>query len=64
MEDILTAAIARAGELISRFHYDRPGLPALCDHCLRVPSDVTPRIREGHITIGQLIEQQLFPQAG
>jgi len=132
-----------AGELISRFHYDRPGLPAfslstdtsvltaigndygyerlfarqieaighvgdilfaistsgrspnilnavrvarekglvtigltgrgggelsgLCDHCLRTPSDLTPRIQEGHIAIGHticyLIEQQLFPKA-
>ena len=42
-------------------------LPALCDHCLRTPSDSTPRIQEGHITIGHticyLIEQQLFPKA-
>ena len=42
-------------------------LPALCDHCLRTPSDSTPRIQEGHITIGHticyLIEQQLFPRA-
>ena len=39
----------------------------LCDHCLRVPSDATPRIQEGHITIGHticwLIEQQIFPRA-
>jgi D-sedoheptulose 7-phosphate isomerase len=42
-------------------------MPALCDHCLRVPSDSTPRIQEGHIAIGHticlLIEQQIFPQA-
>ena len=41
-------------------------MPELCDHCLRVPSDSTPRIQEGHITIGHticyLIEQQLFPK--
>lgn len=40
-------------------------MPALCDHCLRTPSDLTPRIQEGHISIGHticyLIEQQLFP---
>jgi D-sedoheptulose 7-phosphate isomerase len=40
-------------------------MPPLCDHCLRTPSDLTPRIQEGHITIGHticyLIEQQLFP---
>ncbi|HHM06047.1 MAG TPA: SIS domain-containing protein [Gammaproteobacteria bacterium] len=131
-----------AGELVSRFHYDRPGLPAIalttdtsaltaigndygferlfarqiealgrpgdvffaistsgrspnilaavtsardqglhtvgltgrgggelagsCDHCLRVPSDSTPRIQEGHILMGHilchLIEAQMFPQ--
>ena len=42
-------------------------MPALCDHCLRVPSDSTPRIQEAHITIGhaicQIIEQQMFPKA-
>jgi len=42
-------------------------VPELCDHCLRVPSDSTPRIQEGHIAIGHticcLIEQQLFPKA-
>ena len=41
-------------------------MPALCDHCLRTPSDLTPRIQEGHISIGHticfLIEQQLFPR--
>ena len=40
-------------------------MPALCDHCLRTPSDSTPRIQEGHIAMGhsicQLIELQLFP---
>lgn len=131
-----------AGELVSRFHYDRPGLPAfalttdssvltsisndygyqrlfarqieavgtagdiffaistsgnspniieavntarqkkliavgltgkgggaladLCDHTLRVPSDSTPRIQEGHILMGhiicQMIEAQMFPK--
>jgi len=38
----------------------------LCDHCLRVPSDSTPRIQEGHIVIGHsichLIEEQMFPR--
>lgn len=41
-------------------------MPALCDHCLRVPSDSTPRIQEGHIAMGhsicQLIEEQMFPK--
>jgi D-sedoheptulose 7-phosphate isomerase len=41
-------------------------MPALCDHLLRVPSDITPRIQEGHIAMGhaicQIIEAQLFPR--
>ena len=36
-----------------------------CDLCLIVPSDDTPRIQEGHITIGhimcRLVEEELFP---
>ena len=44
----------------------RGDLPGLCDHCLRVPSDSTPRIQEGHILIGHvicgLVEQQMFPR--
>jgi D-sedoheptulose 7-phosphate isomerase len=132
-----------AGELVSRFHYDRPGLPAvalttdtsiltavgndygyeylfarqieaianngdvffgistsgrspnilkalrtarekgvvtvgmtgksggdmtpLCEHCLRIPADSTPRIQEGHILVGHiiccLIEQGMFPKS-
>jgi len=42
-------------------------MPGLCDYCLRAPSDSTPRIQEGHITIGHticwLIEKQMFPMA-
>jgi len=42
------------------------GMPDLCDHCLRTPSDATPRIQEGHITLGHtlcwLIEQRMFPR--
>lgn len=38
----------------------------LCDFLLRVPSDSTPRIQEGHIAMGhaicQVIESQLFPR--
>jgi D-sedoheptulose 7-phosphate isomerase len=37
-----------------------------CDHCLRTPSDSTPRIQEGHIAIGHticwLIEREIFPR--
>lgn len=42
-------------------------MPPLCDYCLQVPSDVTPRIQEGHISLGHtlchLIESALFPIA-
>ena len=41
-------------------------MPERCDHLLRVPSDVTPRIQEGHIAMGhaicQIIEAQMFPK--
>lgn len=41
-------------------------MPALCDLCLRIPSEVTPRIQEGHEVLGhaicQLIEATLFPR--
>jgi D-sedoheptulose 7-phosphate isomerase len=41
-------------------------MPPLCDHCLCVPADSTPRIQEGHILIGHiiccLIEQGMFPE--
>lgn len=39
-------------------------MASLCDCCLIVPSDSTPRIQEGHILIGHLVaahvEQELF----
>src|SRR5437867_167281 len=42
-------------------------MPGRCDYLLRVPSDSTPRIQEGHIAIGhaicQIIEARLFPRA-
>jgi D-sedoheptulose 7-phosphate isomerase len=41
-------------------------MPDLCEHLLRVPSDSTPRIQEGHIAMGhaicQIIEARLFPK--
>jgi len=41
-------------------------MPELSDHLLRVPSDSTPRIQEGHIAMGhaicQIIEAQMFPR--
>ena len=30
-------------------------MAALCDHCLKMPSDNTPRIQECHITIGHIL---------
>lgn len=42
-------------------------LKALCDHCLRVPSDSTARIQETHIALIQIwcgiLEDELFPHA-
>ena len=39
-------------------------MAALCDHCLRMPSDETPRIQEGHIVVGHvicgLVEREMF----
>ena len=39
---------------------------ALCDHCLRLPSQSTQKIQEGHIVVGHifcgLIERLLFPR--
>jgi len=41
-------------------------MPGRCHYLLRVPSDSTPRIQEGHIAIGhaicQIIEAQMFPR--
>lgn len=61
--------VARAKGLLTVGLTGRGGgqMPPLCDHCLQVRSDSTPRIQEGHIAIGHtlcwLIEQQLFPPA-
>ena len=59
---------ARAKGMVSIGMTGRGGGPlaALCDHCLRTPSDLTPRIQEGHIAMGHtlcwLIERAIFPQ--
>lgn len=64
---LMALQAARAKGLLTVGLTGRGGgqMPALCDHCLRVPSDATPRIQEGHIAMGhsicQLIEAQLFP---
>ena len=60
--------VARARGLVTVGLTGRGGgqMPALCDHLLRTPSDLTPRIQEGHIAMGHticwLIERQMFPQ--
>jgi D-sedoheptulose 7-phosphate isomerase len=59
---------ARAKGLVTVGMTGRAGgqLQGRCDYLLRVPSDSTPRIQEGHIAIGhaicQTIEAQLFPK--
>jgi D-sedoheptulose 7-phosphate isomerase len=39
-------------------------MPPLCDYLVRVPSDETPKIQEGHITLGHivcaLVEREMF----
>jgi D-sedoheptulose 7-phosphate isomerase len=60
---------ARAKGLVTVGMTGRAGgdMPALCDLLLRVPSDSTPRIQEGHISMGHaicaIVEEQLFPRA-
>ncbi len=59
--------VAREKGLITVGFTGRSGgdMPPLCDHCLRVPADATPRIQEGHISLGHtlcwLIERAMFP---
>jgi len=59
---------ARAKGLVTVGMTGRAGgqMPGRCDYLLRVPSDSTPRIQEGHIAIGhaicQIIEARLFPR--
>jgi len=61
---------ARASGLVAIGLTGRGGgdMPALCDLCLRAPSDLTPLIQQLHITAGHilcgLVEERLFPRAG
>jgi D-sedoheptulose 7-phosphate isomerase len=61
--------VARAKGLVTVGMTGHAGgqMPARCDYLLRVPSDSTPRIQEGHIAIGhaicQIIEAQIFPRS-
>ena len=60
---------ARAKGLVTVGMTGRAGgqMPERCDYLLRIPSDSTPRIQEGHIAIGhaicQIIEAQIFPRS-
>jgi D-sedoheptulose 7-phosphate isomerase len=60
---------ARAMGLVTIGLTGRDGgeLPALCDHCVVVRSDETPRIQEGHLVVFHLLceiaESALFPDA-
>ena len=42
-------------------------MPALCDHCVVVPSEATARVQEGHILVAhvlcEIVETALFPGA-
>jgi D-sedoheptulose 7-phosphate isomerase len=59
---------ARAKGIVTVGMTGRAGnaMAELCDHLLRVPSESTPRIQEGHIAMGhaicQIIEAQVFPR--
>jgi D-sedoheptulose 7-phosphate isomerase len=60
---------ARGKRLVTVGMTGRAGgqMPERCDYLLRVPSDSTPRIQEGHSAIGhaicQIIEAQMFPRS-
>jgi len=59
-------AACRERELVAVGFTGRSGgdMPPLCDHCIRVPSDETPKIQECHIVLGhivcQLVEEGLY----
>jgi D-sedoheptulose 7-phosphate isomerase len=68
--NVLTALeLAREKGIVTVGMTGRHGgqMPERCDYLLRVPSDSTPRIQEGHIAIGhaicQIIEAQMFPRS-
>ncbi|MFY9660716.1 MAG: D-sedoheptulose 7-phosphate isomerase [Terriglobales bacterium] len=58
--------VAREKKLVTVGLSGRTGgkLPSAVDHCIRIPSDQTPRIQEAHILTGhilcELIEETLF----
>jgi len=60
--------VARAKGLVTVGLTGRTGgqMAEVCDYCLRSASDCTPRIQEGHISMGHticwLIERGMFPR--
>ena len=60
--------VARQKGLVTVGMTGRTGgqMPEHCDYLLRTPSDVTPRIQEGHIAMGhaicEIVEAQMFPK--
>jgi D-sedoheptulose 7-phosphate isomerase len=61
---------ARAGQIATIGFTGATGgdMPALCDICLRVPSEATPFIQEGHEVLGHaicaMVEAAMFPREG
>lgn len=68
----VVAALAEArglGVVTVGFTGNRNGrMDALCDHLIRVPSALTPRIQEGHIAVGHtlcgVVEAMMFERPG
>lgn len=66
-ENVLEALkVAKKKELITIGFTGKKGgrLKDIVDYCLHIPSDDTPRIQEGHITVGhiicEIVERELF----
>ena len=57
---------ARKGKIIAVVTEGDESVKKLADHCIEIPSGITPNIQEGHIVVGHiicgLIEQQMFPR--
>lgn len=62
----LDAARARGLVNVGMTGHSGGHMPERCDYLVRVPSDSTPRIQEGHIAVGhaicQIIEAAMFPK--
>jgi D-sedoheptulose 7-phosphate isomerase len=64
----IDAARAAGIEVIGLTGRSGGAMAAQCDVCLRMPSDETPKIQEGHELLGHLIcgmiEREMFPPSG